>query len=102
MLDLFGRLPDALVACVGGGSHPMGLFYPFVNDQDVAMYGAEAAGRGLEGLQHAASLSAGRIGALHGSRTYWLDDGDGQILDTPSVSAGLDYPGVGRALAGLQ
>lgn len=102
MLDLFGRLPDALVACVGGGSNAMGLFYPFVNDQDVAMYGAEAAGRGLEGLQHAASLSAGRIGVLHGSRTYLLDDDDGQILDTHSVSAGLDYPGVGPEHAWLK
>src|SRR5690625_2730357 len=78
----------------------MGLFYPFVNDQDVAMYGAEAAGRGLEGLQHAASLSAGRIGVLHGSRTYLLDDDDGQILDTHSVSAGLDYPGVAPSTPG--
>ncbi|HLS06058.1 MAG TPA: pyridoxal-phosphate dependent enzyme, partial [Wenzhouxiangella sp.] len=102
MLDLFGRLPDALVACVGGGSNAMGLFYPFVSDQDVAMYGAEAAGRGLEGLQHAASLSAGRIGVLHGSRTYLLDDDDGQILDTHSVSAGLDYPGVGPEHAWLK
>src|SRR5690625_5722366 len=80
----------------------MGLFYPFVSDQDVAMYGAEAAGRGLEGLQHAASLSAGRIGVLHGSRTYLLDDDDGQILDTHSVSAGLDYPGVGPEHAWLK
>src|SRR6056297_2368777 len=95
MLAEYGRLPDSLVACVGGGSNAIGLFHPFVNDREVAMYGVEAAGRGLSGLDHAASLCAGRVGVLHGSRTYLLDDEAGQIRHTHSVSAGLDYPGVG-------
>jgi tryptophan synthase beta chain len=89
------RLPDALVACVGGGSNAMGLFYPFVNDTDVAMYGVEAAGHGIDSGQHAATLCAGRPGVLHGNRTYLLETDDGQIVETHSVSAGLDYPGVG-------
>jgi tryptophan synthase beta chain len=89
------RLPDALVACVGGGSNAMGLFYPFVNDPEVAMYGVEAAGHGVDSGQHAATLCAGRPGVLHGNRTYLLETDDGQIVETHSVSAGLDYPGVG-------
>jgi tryptophan synthase beta chain len=89
------RLPDALVACVGGGSNAMGLFYPFVDDADVAMYGVEAAGHGIDSGQHAATLCAGRPGVLHGNRTYLLETDDGQIIETHSVSAGLDYPGVG-------
>ncbi len=102
MLSEYGRLPDALVACVGGGSNAIGLFHPFIGDKDVAMYGVEAAGRGLSGLDHAASLCAGRVGVLHGSRTYLLDDEAGQIRDTHSVSAGLDYPGVGPEHAWLK
>jgi tryptophan synthase beta chain len=102
MLDEYGKLPEALVACVGGGSNAIGLFHPFIDDTDVAMYGVEAAGRGLSGHEHAASLCAGRIGVLHGSRTYLLDDDAGQIIDTHSVSAGLDYPGVGPEHAWLK
>jgi len=95
MLALEGRLPDALVACVGGGSNAMGLFHPFLADTAVALYGVEAAGHGLDSGQHSAPLSVGRPGVLHGSRTYLLDDGDGQIQEAHSISAGLDYPGVG-------
>jgi tryptophan synthase beta chain len=95
VLQQFEQLPDALVACVGGGSNAMGLFHPFIGDSDVAMYGIEAAGRGLASGEHAASLCAGRPGVLHGCRTYLLDDAAGQIRHTHSVSAGLDYPGVG-------
>jgi tryptophan synthase beta chain len=102
MMDEYGRLPDALVACVGGGSNAIGLFHPFIEDRDVAIYGVEAAGRGLHGHEHAASLCAGRVGVLHGSRTYLLDDDAGQIIDTHSVSAGLDYPGVGPEHAWLK
>jgi len=102
MLAEFGRLPTALVACVGGGSNAIGLFHPFIDDRDVAMYGVEAAGRGLSGHEHAASLCAGRIGVLHGSRTYLLDDDAGQISHTHSISAGLDYPGVGPEHAWLK
>lgn len=102
MLQEYGRLPDALVACVGGGSNAIGLFHPFIDDRTVAMYGVEAAGRGLGGHEHAASLCAGRVGVLHGSRTYLLDDDAGQIRDTHSVSAGLDYPGVGPEHAWLK
>jgi tryptophan synthase beta chain len=90
-----GRLPDALVACVGGGSNAIGLFHPFLCDEGVQMYGVEAAGYGLDTGQHAAPLSAGRPGVLHGNRTYLMCDDDGQISATHSVSAGLDYPGVG-------
>jgi tryptophan synthase beta chain len=89
------RLPDYLVACVGGGSNAMGMFFPFVKDQDVKMIGVEAAGRGLETEQHAASITAGRIGVLHGSKSFVLQDDDGQITPAYSISAGLDYPGVG-------
>jgi len=90
-----GKLPDALVACVGGGSNAIGLFHPFLNDSAVRMYGVEAAGDGIETGRHAAPLSAGRPGVLHGNRTYLMEDENGQIIDTHSVSAGLDYPGVG-------
>jgi tryptophan synthase beta chain len=90
-----GKLPDALVACVGGGSNAIGLFHPFLADESVAMYGVEAGGLGLESGQHAAPLSAGSPGVLHGNRTYLMQDEDGQISHTHSVSAGLDYPGVG-------
>jgi tryptophan synthase beta chain len=102
MLEQFGRLPDALVACVGGGSNAIGLFHPFLNDADVAIYGAEAAGHGLDSGMHAASLSAGRPGVLHGNRTYLLCDANGQVTETHSVSAGLDYPGVGPEHAWLK
>jgi tryptophan synthase beta chain len=95
MLEAEGRLPDVLVAAVGGGSNAMGLFYPFLDDKDVAMVGVEAAGRGLDTHEHAAALSRGRPGVLHGNRTYLLQDGDGQITEAHSISAGLDYPGVG-------
>lgn len=88
-------LPDALVACVGGGSNAIGLFHPFLNDKKVSMYGVEAGGRGLETNEHAAPLSAGQPGVLHGNRTYLMTDTSGQIMETHSVSAGLDYPGVG-------
>jgi len=94
-LEQVGKLPDALVACVGGGSNAIGLFHPFLNDAAVRMYGVEAAGDGIETGRHAAPLSAGRPGVLHGNRTYLMEDDNGQIIDTHSVSAGLDYPGVG-------
>lgn len=97
-----GKLPDALVACVGGGSNAIGLFHPFLNDDDVAMYGVEAAGDGIATGRHAAPLSAGRPGVLHGNRTYLMEDDNGQIIETHSVSAGLDYPGVGPEHAWLK
>lgn len=97
-----GRLPDALVACIGGGSNAIGLFYPFVDDQDVSMYGVEAAGHGLETGEHSAPLCAGKPGVLHGNRTYLMEDKHGQIIPTHSVSAGLDYPGVGPEHAWLK
>jgi len=97
-----GRLPDALVACVGGGSNAIGLFHPFLQDLEVEMYGVEAGGKGLSTGQHAAPLSVGSPGVLHGNRTYLMQDGDGQILETHSVSAGLDYPGVGPEHAWLK
>ena len=91
-----GRLPDALVACIGGGSNAIGLFHPFLDDKEVAIYGVEAGGHGLDVENgHAASMNGGRPGVLHGNRTYLLQDGDGQILEGHSISAGLDYPGVG-------
>ncbi|HJU38588.1 MAG TPA: tryptophan synthase subunit beta [Tahibacter sp.] len=102
MLDGYGRLPDALVACVGGGSNAIGLFHAFLNDRDVRIVGAEAAGDGIDSGRHAASLAAGRPGVLHGNRTYVLCDDDGQIIETHSVSAGLDYPGVGPEHAYLK
>jgi tryptophan synthase beta chain len=95
MLAAEGRLPDALVAAIGGGSNAMGLFYPFLDDSSVQMYGVEAAGHGIDTDQHAASLSKGRPGVLHGNRTYLLQDADGQITEAHSISAGLDYPGIG-------
>ena len=101
MLEREGRLPDAAVACIGGGSNAMGLFYPFLDDPDVALYGVEAAGRGIETGQHAASLAGGRPGVLHGNRTYLLQDDDGQIIEAHSISAGLDYPGIGPEHAWL-
>ncbi len=97
-----GRLPDALVACVGGGSNAIGLFHPFLEDEAVAMYGVEAAGDGLETGHHAAPLCAGEPGVLHGNRTYLMEDSNGQIIETHSVSAGLDYPGVGPEHAWLK
>ncbi|MBA3494848.1 MAG: tryptophan synthase subunit beta [Gammaproteobacteria bacterium] len=97
-----GRMPDALIACVGGGSNAMGLFFPFIADSSVALYGVEAAGEGLETGRHAASLCAGRPGVLHGNRTYLLEDINGQIIETHSISAGLDYPGVGPEHAWLK
>jgi len=90
-----GRLPDALVACIGGGSNAIGMFYPFIEDESVAMYGVEAGGHGLDGDDHAAPLCKGKPGVLHGNRTYLMEDENGQIMSTHSVSAGLDYPGVG-------
>jgi tryptophan synthase beta chain len=97
-----GRLPDALIACVGGGSNAIGLFYPFLNDGGVAMIGVEGAGEGLDSGRHAAPLCAGQPGVLHGNRTYLMEDSDGQIIETHSVSAGLDYPGVGPEHAWLK
>jgi len=102
IMEREGRLPDALVACVGGGSNAIGLFYPFIDDADVAMYGVEAAGNGLETGEHAAPLCAGHPGVLHGNRTYLMEDKDGQIVPTHSISAGLDYPGVGPEHAWLK
>ena len=102
MLERLGRLPDALVACVGGGSNAIGLFHPFLDDAEVAIYGVEAAGDGLNTGRHAAPLNAGRPGVLHGNRTYLMEDDDGQIIETHSVSAGLDYPGVGPEHAWLK
>ena len=95
ILDKESRLPDLLVACVGGGSNAMGLFYPFLDDEEVRMTGVEAAGYGLETGKHAASIAAGKLGVLHGSKTYILQDNDGQVMGTHSIAAGLDYPGVG-------
>jgi tryptophan synthase beta chain len=95
-----GRLPAAVVACVGGGSNAIGIFHPFLADEDVRLYGVEAAGEGLTGL-HAAALNGGRPGVLHGNRTYLLQDADGQILEAHSISAGLDYPGIGPEHAWL-
>ena len=102
MLADYGRLPDVVTACVGGGSNAIGIFHAFLNDADVRLVGAEAAGEGITSGLHAASLSAGRPGVLHGNRTYVLCDDDGQIIETHSVSAGLDYPGVGPEHAFLK
>ncbi len=96
------RLPDTLVACVGGGSNAMGLFHPFLNDDGIEIFGVEAAGRGIDTGEHAASLTAGRPGVLHGNRTYLLQDADGQIIEAHSISAGLDYPGIGPEHAWLK
>jgi tryptophan synthase beta chain len=102
MIEQVGRLPDAVVACVGGGSNAIGLFADFIADRDVRLVGVEAAGRGLDGEQHGATLLRGTAGILHGAETYVLQDGDGQITDTWSVSAGLDYPAVGPEHAHLK
>lgn len=102
ILEIEGRLPDAVVACIGGGSNALGLFHPFLNDENVKIIGIEAAGHGLETDKHAAAMAGGRPGVLHGNRTYLLQDDDGQILDAHSISAGLDYPGVGPELSFLK
>ncbi len=101
MMEREGRLPDTLVACIGGGANAMGLFHPFLDDRDVAMVGVEAGGDGVATGRHAASLNGGEPGVLHGNRTYLLQDGDGQIIDAHSISAGLDYPGIGPEHAWL-
>jgi len=101
-LDATGKLPDALVACVGGGSNAIGLFYPFLDDESVKLYGVEAAGDGVATGRHSAPLCAGRPGVLHGNRTYLMADDDGEIIETHSISAGLDYPGVGPEHAWLK
>jgi tryptophan synthase beta chain len=95
ILDKSGRLPDYIIACVGGGSNAIGIFYPFLNDNEVKLIGVEAAGRGLNTGEHAAPLMAGTVGVLHGTKSYVLQDKGGQIRETHSISAGLDYPGVG-------
>ena len=102
ILDQAGRLPDVCVACVGGGSNAIGLFHPFVDDIDVRLVGVEAAGLGIETGKHAAPLNAGTVGVLHGNKTYLMSDDDGQIIETHSISAGLDYPGVGPEHAYLK
>jgi tryptophan synthase beta chain len=96
-----GRLPDSLIACIGGGSNAMGLFHPFLDDTDIEIYGVEAAGHGLDTGMHAASIAGGRPGVLHGNRTYLLMNDDGQITEAHSISAGLDYPGIGPEHAWL-
>src|SRR5690606_35938918 len=95
MLEREGRLPDTLVACIGGGSNAIGLFHPFLDDEGVEIIGVEAAGKGIETGEHCASLAGGEPGVLHGNRTYLLQTEDGQIKDGHSISAGLDYPGIG-------
>lgn len=102
ILEQAGRLPDALVACVGGGSNAIGLFHPFLKDKDVAIYGVEGGGDGVDTPRHAAPLCAGKPGVLHGNRTYLMEDNDGQIIETHCISAGLDYPGVGPEHAWLK
>ncbi len=102
ILEAEGRLPDTLVACVGGGSNAIGLFHPFLDDEGVAMVGVEGGGDGIASGRHAAPLCAGRPGVLHGNRTYLMEDADGQIIETHSISAGLDYPGVGPEHAWLK
>ena len=102
IMEFEGRHPDALVACVGGGSNAMGLFYRYLDEPGVALYGVEAAGEGLATGRHAAPLCAGRPGVLHGNRTYLMETDDGQIIETHSISAGLDYPGVGPEHAWLK
>jgi tryptophan synthase beta chain len=100
-LERAGRLPDAIAACVGGGSNAIGLFTAFLDDRDVAIYGFEAGGEGVESGRHAATISAGESGVLHGARTFVLQDEDGQTIESHSISAGLDYPGVGPQHAHL-
>ncbi len=101
MQDAEGRLPDSLIACIGGGSNAMGLFHPFLDDKDIEIYGVEAAGHGVDSGMHAASIAGGRPGVLHGNRTYLLMNEDGQINEAHSISAGLDYPGIGPEHAWL-
>jgi len=102
MQEEYGQQPDALIACVGGGSNAIGLFYPYIDDKDVRMIGVEAAGKGVDTDQHAATLMRGTPGVLHGNRTYLIQDENGQIIETHSISAGLDYPGVGPEHAWLK
>ena len=102
MPEMTGRQPDAIIACVGGGSNAMGIFYPYIDKKDVRLIGVEAAGHGLESGKHSATLTAGKSGVLHGNRTYLLQDENGQIIETHSISAGLDYPGVGPEHAQLK
>ncbi len=102
MQEMYGQQPDALIACVGGGSNAIGLFHPYIDDKDIRMIGVEAAGMGIDTGQHAATLVKGRPGVLHGNRTYLIQDENGQIIETHSVSAGLDYPGVGPEHAWLK
>jgi tryptophan synthase beta chain len=102
ILEAEGRLPDALVACVGGGSNAIGLFHPFLADETVRLYGVEASGEGMESGRHAAALNGGRPGVLHGAHSYLLQDLDGQVLEAHSISAGLDYPGIGPEHAFLR
>ena len=101
ILEKENQLPNALVACIGGGSNALGLFHPFLDDEEVEIFGVEAAGKGLNSNLHAASLTAGSPGVLHGNRTYLLQDDDGQIIDAHSISAGLDYPGIGQNIRGF-
>ncbi len=101
ILEAEGRLPDVALACIGGGSNAMGLFYPFVNDESVRLVGVEAAGLGLDSGKHAASIGCGEVGVLHGNKTFFMQDDQGQILNAHSISAGLDYPGVGPEHAHL-
>lgn len=101
ILEIEGKLPDALVACIGGGSNSIGLFYPFIDDKNVKMYGVEAAGKGISSKEHSASISGGEVAVLHGNKTYFLQNEDGQINDAHSISAGLDYPGIGPEHAHL-
>jgi len=102
ILEREGRLPEAIMACIGGGSNAIGLFHPFINDEAVRMVGVEAAGHGIETGEHAAALNGGKPGILHGNKTYLLQTKDGQILDAHSISAGLDYPGIGPEHAFLR
>ena len=100
MMEAEGRLPNTLIAAIGGGSNAMGLFYPFLDDKEVEIIGVEAGGKGVNSkMEHCASLTGGRPGVLHGNRTYLLQDNDGQILEGFSISAGLDYPGIGPELS---
>src|ERR1700680_596731 len=101
MLEAEGRLPDSLIACIGGGSNAMGLFHPFLDEPQIEVYGGEAGGHGIDSGKHAASIAGGRPGVLHGNRTYLLMNEDGQIDEAHSISAGLDYPGVGPEHAWL-
>jgi tryptophan synthase beta chain len=102
IMDLAGRLPDYILACVGGGSNAMGIFHAFLDDRQVQLVGVEAGGKGVQTGQHAASLVAGQVGVLHGSKSFVLQDAGGQIMETHSISAGLDYPGVGPEHAYLK